>query len=513
VAVLCVDAGTTMVKAVMFDHEGRELKVARQATVVRRGDRGFSEQDMYAVWDAVVYTIRTVVHQVSEPVQVLAFTGQGDGCWLVGADGRPTGPAILWNDGRASDIVDRWHADGVLEEAFRINGTFGFAGTSGAIMKWLHENDRARLDASHKALYCNGWLFHRFTGEFAADESDAASPFLDIRSRSYSPKLLDLYDMPWVERLLPEVRDDAHRVGRLRAEVATELRLRAGLPVVMAPFDIPATAIGIGAVAPAQACTILGTTLSTEMTLAEPDTDGTPAGMTLPSGVPGTYLRSLAAMAGAEVITWGMKLIGLDNPNWLSDLAADTAPGAGGLFFHPYLSPAGERAPFRDPNARGSLVGLSFEHTRSHIARSMLEGMSFVIRNCLDFGSAPVTELRLCGGGANSAFWCQLLADVTGLPTSRSVDAEIGAKGAFLTALVATGAEPTMQDAVTAYVHTRDVFEPDPAVARVYDELYAEFLGIKESVSAEWPRLARARERSRPEPEAVVVLDEEPFSG
>jgi erythritol kinase len=509
--VLCVDAGTTMVKAVMFDHEGRELKVARQATVVHRREGGVSEQDMYAVWDAVVYTIRSVVHQVREPVEMLAFTGQGDGCWLVGADGRPTGHAVLWNDGRAADIVDRWDADGVLAEAFRINGTLGFAGTSGAIMKWLHENDRARLDASHKALFCDGWLFHRFTGEFAADQSDAASPFLDIRSRRYSPKLFELYDMPWVERLLPEVRDDSHRVGELRAEVATELRLRPGLPVVMAPFDIPATAIGIGAIDPAQACTILGTTLSTEMILTEPDTTGGPAGMTLPSGVNSTYVRSLAAMAGSEVISWGMHLMGLDNPNWLSDLAAATPPGAGGLFFHPYLSPAGERAPFRDPNARGSLLGLSFEHTRSHVARAILEGMSFVIRDCLDFGTTPVTELRLCGGGANSSFWCQLLADVTGVPTSRSVDAEIGAKGAFLTALVATGKEVAMQDTIASYVHTRDVFEPDPAAAHIYDELFGDFLEIKTSASMEWPRLARARARVLTEPMSAAVLNEEPF--
>jgi erythritol kinase (D-erythritol 1-phosphate-forming) len=496
-AVLCVDAGTTMVKAVIFDDEGRELTVARRATVVRRAPGGVSEQDMDAVWDAVVHTIGAVVRQVSEPVRMLAFTGQGDGCWLVGADGRPTGPAVLWNDGRAAGIVDRWDADGVLAEAFRINGTLGFPGTSSAIMKWLHENDRARLDASDKALYCDGWLFHRFTGEFAVDESDAASPFLDIRTRRYSPRLFELYDMPWVERLLPDVRDDAHRVGELRAEVAAGLRLRPGLPVVMAPFDIPATAIGIGAIEPAQACTILGTTLSTEMILAEPETTGTAAGMTLPSGVDGTFVRSLAAMAGSEVISWAMRLIGLDDPGSLSDLAAGATPGAGGLFFHPYLSPAGERAPFRDPGARGSLLGLSFEHGRSHIARAILEGLSFVVRDCLESGPAPAAELRLCGGGAGSSFWCRLLADVTGIPTSRSADAEIGAKGAFLNALVATGREATMRDA-TARVRTKDVFEPRPAAARVYDELFGDFLELRKSAFTQWPRLARARVLTEP---------------
>ncbi|MDQ3432437.1 MAG: FGGY-family carbohydrate kinase [Actinomycetota bacterium] len=234
--------------------------------------------------------------------------------------------------------------------------------------------------------------------------------------------------------------------------------------------------------------------------------------MTLPSGAAeGAYLRSMAAMAGAEVIS--MHLIGLDNPGWLSDLAADTGPGSGGLVFHPYLSPAGERAPFRDANARGPLVGLSFEHSRSHLARSMLEAMSYVIRDCLDFSSTPVTELRLCGGGANSAFWCQLLADVTGVPTARSVDAEIGAKGAFLTGLVATGLVPNVTEAVDAYVHTRDVFQPDPRTAKTYDDLYADFLATRDSARAAWPRLVAARSRLEVAPESDSVIDAEPFRG
>ncbi|MFC5828397.1 FGGY family carbohydrate kinase [Nonomuraea insulae] len=497
-AILCVDAGTTMVKSVMFDDEGRELRVARLATQVRRPRPGFSEQDMYGVWDAVVHTVRSIVHASREPVRMIAFTGQGDGCWLVGPDGRPTGPAILWNDGRAADIVDRWEAEGVLDDVFRINGSHGFAGTSGAILTWLHANDRQRLDASHKALYCGGWLFLRLTGEYAAEESDAASPFLDIRTRAYAPEILDLLGMPWAERLLPGVRGDAERIGQLQVTTAAELRLPAGLPVVMAPFDIPATALGIGAVTPGQACTVLGTTLSTGTPVAAVDTTGTPAGMTLPSGVPGGYLRSLASMAGVEAIGWGMKLIGLDRPGWISDLAQTTDPGADGLFFHPYLSPAGERAPFQDTRARGSMSGLSFEHTRSHIARAMLEGMSYVVRECLEFTGTRATELRITGGGANSDFWCRLLADITGVPTMRSADSEIGAKGAFVAALVASGAEPSVPAAVKRYVLPRDVFEPDEKRSALYDELYGDFLAIREGITNDWGRLAVSRARHRP---------------
>jgi xylulokinase len=508
-AVLCVDAGTSMVKAVVFDHEGREIKVARQGTIVRRPEPGHSEQDMYSVWDAVVYTVRSVVHQVKEPIRAVAITGQGDGCWLVAEDGRPTGPAILWNDARAGGIVDEWDERGILERAYRINGTLGFPGTSGAIMSWLRANDPERLQRSHRALYCTGWIFNRLTGEFAADESDAASPFLDVRTGEYSGELLDMYEMPWAERLLPEVRRDGNRIAELSSSVAPELRLRPGIPVLLAPFDIPATAIGIGAIAPGQACTILGTTLCTDIILDGPHTDGVPAGMTLPSGVPGTYVKSLAAMAGVEIVAWGQRLMGLDNPNWLSDLATTAEPGAGGLLFHPYLSPAGERAPFRDSQARGSLIGLSFEHSRPQIARALLEGMSYVIRTCLEFGTEDLADLRLCGGGANSAVWCQILADVTGVPTTRSVDAEIGAKGAFLTALVALGEEPGMREAVTSYVHARDTFEPDPTVSGRYDELFEAFKETGRTLASEWPRLAGLRASTATDAIAPAADDDE----
>jgi xylulokinase len=126
--------------------------------------------------------------------------------------------------------------------------------------------------------------------------------------------------------------------------------------------------------------------------------------------------------------------------------------------------------------------------------------MSYVIRSCLEFGTDEVADLRLCGGGANSVVWCQVLADVTGVPTTRSVDAEIGAKGAFLTALVALGEEHRMADAVASYVHARDTFEPDPVNTRTYDELYQGFLATGRTLASEWPALARLRARLDPHP-------------
>jgi xylulokinase len=236
-AIICVDAGTTMIKAIGYDEDGKESLVARQTTSVTRPAPGWAEQDMAAVWDAVVLTVRQVADQLPGAVDFVAFTAQGDGSWLVDSSGVPTGPAVLWNDGRAAQIIDEWTRAGVLDQAFRINGSLTSGGLPNAILTWFRRHDPARLERSATSLTCAGWLFTQLTGEVCTDESDASAPFLDIRNRRYSPELLDLYDMAWARDLLPEIRGDERRVAEMSASAAASLGLPTGTPVVMSSYD------------------------------------------------------------------------------------------------------------------------------------------------------------------------------------------------------------------------------------------------------------------------------------
>jgi xylulokinase len=493
---ICVDAGTSLIKTVAFDEEGTEITLARQETTVLRPLSGFSEQDMLSVWEAAASTMRAVVRQLREAVRLISLTAQGDGCWLVDTDGRPTGPAILWNDARAAEIVDRWREAGILTQAFRVNGSQAFAGLPNAIFTWLQQHEPDRLRRSAKALCCNGWIFYNLTGRMAIDESDAAVPFFDVRARRYSEELLELYGLEWAERLLPEVLPHSQRVGALRASVANDLGLPADLPIVMAPYDVVATAIGVGVATAGQACSILCTTLCTEVVVSEVNLEREPSGLTLPFGPPGLFLRAFPTLAGSEVIHWYIKQFGLAGPADLSQLAANVPPGADGLVFLPYLSPAGERVPFLNTGARGSLFGLSFEHGREHIARAVLEGLSLVIRECFEVAQESASSpsiCGLCGGGANNDVWCQMIADVTGTPTSRPVDQEVGTKGAFIVGLVAVGIEPDFAGATKRYVHVRDVFEPNDERHIRYDELFGQFLAVRDATLPIWKRMVADR--------------------
>lgn len=470
---VCVDAGTTVIKSVVFDAAGRELAVTRRDTTVRHPSRERCEQDMAEVWDAVVATVREAVERVARPVRLLAITAQGDGAWLVDPDGAPVGPAVLWNDGRAADIVRGWRADGTLERAYRINGSLTNAGLPNAILRAVEET------RPHTVLTCGGWLFGKLTGVRGIEKSEASAPWLDIHQGTYSTELTDLYGID--PAVLPPLLTD-----QVQPLTATELGLPAGTPVVLAPYDIVTTAFGTGATSAGQATCILGTTLCTEMLVAAPDTTGEPSGLTLDFGTPGLIMRSFPTLAGTGVVDWLVDLLGLADHAEVTELAAQAPPGADGLRVLPYLSPAGERAPFLDPAASGLMTGMLFGHGRTHLARAVLEGLAHVIRDCLDAAPGRPVELGLCGGGAASPLWCQLIADITGVPAVSTEDSQVGAKGAQVFALTALGEYPDLTAAAAALVRPSGRYEPDASTRDLYEQAHVEFLETRALAASRW---------------------------
>jgi sugar (pentulose or hexulose) kinase len=199
------------------------------------------------------------------------------------------------------------------------------------------------------------------------------------------------------------------------------------------------------------------------------------------SGVPGRWLRVFPSMSGTDGIDWFQQISGIDDPAEISHRASEVAPGADGLLLLPYLSPAGERAPFVDPHARATLHGLSLEHGSEHLARAWLEGLTFVIRHCVEASPVAPRELRVSGGGAASAEWCQIIADVLGVPVITSRDEEVGAKGAVLTGRSALG-EDSLSDLASALFRPRRTFDPRDDVHARYGELFGAWCALRDHV-------------------------------
>jgi sugar (pentulose or hexulose) kinase len=469
-----IDVGTSMVKAAAFDGTGHQLAVAaRPVGLALHG--GVVEQDMEEVYAAVVAVLEELTSRVTEPVELAGLTGQGDGVWLVDAQGRPVRSAASWMDGRAHELLDQWLADGTFETVFRRTGSAMFPGCPGPLLAWLDRHEPKSLDAAATALYCKDMVFRRLTGAPAAtDVSDASMPFLDPRTRSYDDRVVELLGLTHRRRLLAPVADP----------VATARTRGAGLPpgtrIANGPYDLPACALGAGVTSPGDGLLIVGTCLASLVATTELDLTGEPAGLYISTDRPGHWLRAMPAMVGTAALDWVLSTTGVPHEQ-VDGLLADTPPGAHGVRVLPYFAPSGERAPFVEPRLRAELTGVCLESSRGDLIRATCEGIGYAARHCLE--AAGLTgSLAVCGGGTRSPAWMRLLADVLGRPL-RVVEGEVGARGAVLAAAERYG---VALDAA-GWTEPTAVVEPDAGRAAYYAKGYEEHLA----------RLAEARSRAR----------------
>lgn len=456
-SVLAVDVGTSRVKAVLFDDDWQVTASRARTAVVSRPRQGWSEQDPDAVWDAVADVVAGVA--TAGTVDAVAVTAQGDGCWLIDATARPARPAVLWNDGRARAVVDRWFHDGTADATFRTTGCAAFPGQSAAVLRWLQDHEPDSLKRAATLLSCGSWVFSRLTGRQVLQPVDAGLPFLDASRGSYAPELLDAYGLDTARHLLPPLVCGPDAVAPLLATAAGRVGLPAGLPVHLSPYDVLATTIGVGAVAPDTGTLVLGTTICASTTRTTPRLDRPVGGLTLPVGLPDLYLLAYPTLAGTQVLDWFAALLQVDGASGLAQLAASTS-SAGGPLLLPYLSPAGERAPGYDPQARGALLGLTLEQTPADVASSVLRGLVLAVLDCFAAAGAP-SRVAVAGGGARSEWWCQAVSDALAVPVLCAGTAETGARGAALSAGVALGHFQDLADATARTVREAHVHQPD----------------------------------------------------
>ncbi|MFI7415206.1 FGGY family carbohydrate kinase [Streptomyces sp. NPDC049627] len=469
-----IDVGTSTVKAAAFHDTGRELAVAsRPVSLTLHG--GVVEQDMDEVYGAVVAVLREVTARVPEPVELAGLTGQGDGVWLVDAEGRPVRAAASWMDGRAHEPVDRWLADGTFETVFRRTGSAMFPGCPGPLLAWLDRHEPKALDAATAALYCKDMVFQRLTGSApTTDVSDASMPFLDPRTRTYDNRVVELLGLTHRRRLLAPVSDPL-ATARTRGE-----GLPAGTPIADGPYDLPACALGAGVTSPGDGLLIVGTCLASLVATTDLDLTGEPAGLYINTDRPGHWLRAMPAMVGTAALDWVLSTTGVQHDE-VDGLLAETPAGANGVRVLPYFAPSGERAPFVEPRLRAELTGVSLESTPADLIRATCEGIGYAARHCLQAAGLTGT-LAVCGGGTRSPAWMRLLADVLGRPL-RVVEGEVGARGAVLAAAERYGVSLDAE----AWTRPTAVVEPDEGRAAYYTRGYEEHLA----------RLREARTRIR----------------
>lgn len=475
-----VDAGTTITKAVAYDDAGRvRASASRPTTLIQIGAERY-EQDQEEVFASVVDVITDVVANLGEAaaeVAALGITAQGDGLWLTNADGTPTCRAISWMDGRASDVVDRWDHDGTTSILFAGTGSAPFPGATPVLLAWLATHESAILDSSATAGHCKDMLVARLTGIRRIDPSNAV--LFDHASRAYNPALLEAGGLADYQRLLAPL--DPHPQGRLGVEPAARIGLPAGIPVVAAPYDLVAAATGAGVEQIGDGLLIAGTTLACQVVRENGSTDDIEAGLTLATENGGRCLRAMPAMIGAATLDWALALVGRtidDVPDLLRERPATLVRTL------PFLSAAGERAPFRDHRARGRIDGITLDTTAADLIRSVINALAYGARSCLQAAGLRGRVVG-CGGGMRGPL-AQVIADVLGQPVLRCTESEVGALGAAIHAARAMNLVPPPASPV-------DPVPPDADARAAYQEGFTTYLADVAAARSQWGERLQVR--------------------
>jgi xylulokinase len=479
------DLGTTGNKATLHSSDGRIVASINQAydTAYRRG--GVVEQDPEDWWNAVCTATRLLLERSGTPASAIegtALSGQMMGVVLVGDDGRPTRPSIIWADTRSHAQCDRLNAAVGAEHGYEILGHRLNPTYSLSKLMWVREHEPEAFRAARKMCLAKDYVVFRLTGVLATDPSDASSTnAYDQSAGTWSDELLAAAELP--RDLFPDVVASTTVVGQVSSEAAAATGLTAGTPVVMGGGDGPMAAVGAGVVEQSDgAYAYLGSSSWISFTATRPVLDlPEMRTMTFNHVVPGRFVPTATMQAGGGSLGWVTDLLaGPNEPGRFDRLiggAGRVEAATEDLFFLPYL--LGERSPYWNPAARGAFVGLGRHHGQDHLTRAVLEGVAFNLATCIgafrEHGQ-PVDRVDAIGGGAASATWLQILADVWGCTVRRrSVVEEANSLGAAITAGVGVGMFADFSIA-RELSEVLDVFEPDADRHESYRASHARFV-------------------------------------
>jgi len=418
-----------------------------------------------------------------------------NGALLVDAAGAPLRPAIIWADQRAAAQADLIRARCGEREMYQLTGNRVSPAYTAAKLLWIKEHQPELYRRARWVLQAKDYAAFLFGGVVATDYSDASlTLLLDLASRRWAEPLLDRLQID--AALLPPLCPSAQVIGEVTAAAAAATGLRAGTPVVIGGGDGACATVGAGAVRPSDVYSYIGSSAWVALASAQPVLDPTQRTFNLAHLDPALNVALGAMQTAGGAFDWFERLLRCDReaePLYaeLDAEAAQVPPGGYGLLFLPYL--LGERSPHWNPLARGAFVGLTYTHGRGHLARAVMEGGVFALRQtleiCLTLG-APVDQLIVSGGGAESAVWRQIQADVFGLPLRKTLTGEQTSIGAALLAAVGVGLYTTLAEASAATARFGPPTEPNAANHARYNAHYAAFLDLYPHLRADLHRLS-----------------------
>lgn len=473
-----IDLGTSAMKLLLLDEDGQIKKTVSRSYPLEFPQPGWSQQNPEDWKRALFSGMPELLEGVdSEQIAGIGCGGQMHGLVILDEKDQVIRPAILWNDGRCGKQVD-WLNDSVgKEKLMQWTANIAFAGFTAPKLLWLREEEEDSFARIAKIMLPKDYINYILTGVHACDYSDAAGTLLlDVKNKCWSREMLELCGVQ--EQQLPCLYESFECIGTIKADIAAQLGLLDGVRVAAGAGDNAAAAIGTGVIGDGGCNISLGTSGTVFISSGKFIENPNPALHTFAHADGGYHLMG-CMLSAASCNRWLMEDI-FRTKDYEAEQAAikEEHLGRNHVFFLPYLM--GERSPINDINARGVFLGMTMDTSRADLLQAVLEGVAFAIRDSVEVAreiGIPLNQSKVCGGGAKSPLWRNILSNVLNIPLEIPESEQGPGMGAAMLAMAACGGD-CLKDIVKKCVRTAETVLPDPLLAARYEERYRQFQKI-----------------------------------
>lgn len=491
-----LDAGNTVIKAVLFDVRGRQVAMHAIDGRSLLPQPSYVERDLDELWANAREAIRGVIRDAAigpSDVAGIGCAGHGNGLYLLDKAGRPL-LGIQSLDTRAAGLAARMAAaSGDALHAICLQKPW--PSQTPTLLAWIKANRPEVYNQAGTVMLCKDFITFRLTGERVSDVSDmSGAGLLRMPDCSYDDALMEAYGLADAIPLMPRLADPAEIVGRVTAQAAAETGLAAGTPVIAGYFDVVAGAMGAGVVRPGEASIIVGTWSINQVFSAAPVVD--PRVFMVSGFGPRLFVNIESSATSAANLEWYVREL-VERGGHSDDLfercnalVGSIAPVASDPFFHPFLYGSG-----RNPMARAGFYGLAGWHHEGHMLRALFEGVVFEHRRHVDVladAGVKFDRAALSGGGSRSPHWPRLFADGLGVPITVADARETGALGAAIGAGVGTRLFASYEEGISAMVRPGVTFDPEPALRQHYERRYRLYSELVDALAPFWTKLSEA---------------------
>lgn len=490
--IIGIDVGTSGTKGVLFDEDGKIISSKTIEYPMHQPKNGWAEENPQDWWNACVTVLQEISkHALNGKIEGIGLSGQMHSLVMLDKNNNVLRPSILWCDGRTDKEYEEIEKSIGREHLVELTGNRAIPALTASKILWVKKHEPEIYEKCAHILLAKDYIRFKLTGEYATEVSDASGmQLLDINTRKWSTEVCDKLDIDI--SLLAEVYESPDVTGYVTDEVAKLCNISKGIPVAGGGGDNACAAIGCGVYSPCKAFTTLGTSGVIFIPTDKPTCDIKGRFNAFCAAVPGTWHVLAITQAACLSLNWFRTNIAYEFSYKEIDEHCKNIPiGAEKLIYLPYLM--GDRTPILDPNARGLFFGLSAIHTKMHMARAVIEGVSYALYSCLEVlndMNIKADSMILCGGGGKSAFWQKVICDTYNMPIITLKNDESAALGAAILGGVAGGVYKTVAEGCEKTVSVKNQITPDSANHNEYMKYFGIYKNLYPALKNEYKALS-----------------------